>query len=113
MSIKFSDMFNSSEFNLNNPKVEEILNKTRDVAEQVGKKSAEHLELSRKKLECLDIKAKLMKQYEKFGRIHYNAFIGEEVEQEQIEALAAEISALNDKLDMLNIEIEEAKATVE
>lgn len=113
MSIRFSDVFNSSQFDMNNPKVEEFINKTRDVAETVGRKSAEHFELSKKKLECLDIKSKLSKLYEKFGKLQYSAFIGEEVDPEQIAQLADEIALQKEKLDFIYVEINEAKANME
>lgn len=111
MSIKFGDFFNSSDFNINNPKFEEFINKTKDVAETVGKKSAERLDISRKKLELLDIKAKLSKTYEKFGRLQYKAFIGEDVAAEKIEEMVTEISQLNDKIDVLSFDIECATAS--
>ena len=47
MTIKFSDIFSS----VDDKRIEEVFNKTRDVAEVVGKKSAERIELSRKKVE--------------------------------------------------------------
>lgn len=109
MSINFNDVFNSSQLNINNPKLEELLNKTKDVAEAVGKKSAEHLEISRLRLEALDTKTKLAKAYERFGKLKYNELIGEEIEESQLDTLAADISSLKDKLDMLNIQIEESK----
>lgn len=111
MSIKFGDIFNSSDFNINNPKFEEFFNKTKDVAETVGKKSAERLDISRKKLELLDIKAKLSKTYEKFGRLQYKSFIGEEVDTEKLEEMVTEISQLNDKIDALSFDIECATAS--
>lgn len=37
MAIKFGDLFASNDI-INNPKLEEFLNKTRDVAETFGKK---------------------------------------------------------------------------
>lgn len=111
MSIKFGDIFNTSDFNINNPKFEEFLNKTKDVAETVGKKSAERLDISRKKLELLDIKAKLSKTYEKFGRLQYKSFIGEEVDAEKLEEMVTEISQLNDKVDILSFDIECATAS--
>ena len=55
MSNIFSDFFTTR----NNPKLDEMLAKTRDMAETVSKKSAEHLELSRKRVELLDTKSKL------------------------------------------------------
>ena len=108
MAFKFGD----TEFNINNPKLEEMLNKTRGVAESLGKRSAEGIELSKKKIEALDAKAKLSKLYEKFGELQYKGFIGEEMDDSQLAGMAAEISAVKDRLDLLNEEVEELKATL-
>ncbi len=108
MAFKFGD----TEFNINNPKLEEMLNKTRGVAESLGKRSAEGIELSKKKIETLDAKAKLSKLYEKFGELQYKGFIGEEIDDSQLAGMAAEISAVKDRLDLLNEEVEELKATL-
>ena len=54
MAIKLSDLFGSMDEAFNNPKLEEMFNKTKDVAENMSKKSAE----------ILDAKAKLAKLYE-------------------------------------------------
>lgn len=110
MALKFSDIFNTSDININNPKIEEMLNKTKDVAEMVGKKSAEHIEISRKKIECIDAKAKLAKAYEKYGQLQYNAVCGEDVELSEIESVALRITELKEKIDFLNSEIEAAKS---
>ena len=69
MSIKLSELFGSMDEAFNNQKLEEMFNKTKDVAENMSKKSAERLEISRKKVELLDAKAKLSKLYEKFGKL--------------------------------------------
>lgn len=106
MAFKFGD----TEFNINNPKLEEMLSKTRGVAESLGKRSAEGIELSKKKLEAIDAKNKLGKLYEKFGELQYKGFIGEEVDDAQLAGIAAEISAVKDRLDLLNDEVEELKA---
>ena len=71
MAIKLSELFGSMDEAFNNPKLEEMFNKTKDVAENMSKKSAERLEISRKKVELLDAKAKLSKFYEKFGKLQY------------------------------------------
>lgn len=108
MAFKFGD----TEININNPKFEEMLNKTRGVAESLGKRSAEGIELSKKKIEALDAKAKLARLYEKFGQLQYNSYIGEEVDDSQIAGIAAEISATKDKLDLLNEEVEALKVKI-
>lgn len=110
MSIKFGDIFGTNEININNPKLEEVLNKTKDVAETVGKKSAEYLDVSRKRIECLDAKTKLSKLYEKFGEMQYNSFIGETVDQAELENTANSIAQLKEKIELYTVEIEEAKA---
>lgn len=51
MAIKLSDLFGSMDEAFNNPKLEEMFNKTKDVAENMSKKSAERLEISRKKVD--------------------------------------------------------------
>ena len=107
MAFKFGD----TEININNPKLEEMLNKTRGVAESLGKRSAEGIELSKKKIEALDAKAKLVKLYEKFGELQYNGYIGEEIDNSQLAGIAAEISAVKDKLDLLNDEVEQLKVS--
>lgn len=38
MAIKFSDIFNANDINMNNQKLEEVLSKTKTVAETFGKK---------------------------------------------------------------------------
>ena len=44
MSIKLSELFGSMDEAFNNQKLEEMFNKTKDVAENMSKKSAERLE---------------------------------------------------------------------
>lgn len=109
MAIKFGDLF-GGDININNPKLEEVFNKTKDMAESFGKKSAEHLELSRKRVEYLDAKTKLSKLFEKYGELQYNAFIGDAVDQSELGDIANRIAALKEKIEFLSIEIEESKA---
>ena len=87
MAIKLSDLFGSMDEAFNNPKLEEMFNKTKDVAENMSKKSAERLEISRKKVELLDAKAKLAKLYEKFGKLNYAKYIGDEISEDEIKRL--------------------------
>lgn len=110
MAIKFSDIFNSNDININNAKLEEVLNKTKDMAEIVGKKSAEHLEISKKKFECIDAKAKLSKLFEKYGELQYNICVGEDVDLDELDSMVLRITELKEKISALNIEIETAKA---
>lgn len=110
MPIKLGDIFGNNDMNINNPKLEEVFNKTIDMAESFGKKSAEHLEISRKRIECLDAKTKLSKLFEKYGELQYNLFIGDEVDVNELEDIANRISLLKEKYSVLTAEIDEAKA---
>lgn len=109
MASKFSDIFNYPNSAINNQKIEEVIEKTKDAAENFGKKSVERLEVSRKMVECLDAKAKLNKLYEKFGEIQYSAYIGETVSEDEIHDIADRIAELKDKVSVLDGEIEVAK----
>ncbi len=110
MAIKLSELFGSMDEAFNNPKLEEMFNKTKDVAENMSKKSAERLEISRKKVELLDAKAKLAKLYEKFGKLNYAKYIGDEVSDEEITDCANAIADTKEKVELYSAEIERAKA---
>lgn len=78
MAKKFGDLFGNmddvfSGAKISNFDLDDMLSRTRTFTEEVSKKSAEALELSRKKVECLDIKAKLSKAYERYGRLAYES----------------------------------------
>lgn len=109
MAIKLSDIFSANDINMNNQKIEEMLNKTRSVAESLGKRSAEHLEVSRKKVEILDAKTKLAKLYEKFGEIQYNSAMGVEPEIDEVENIISRITQYREKIADLSEEVERAK----
>lgn len=110
MSIKLSELFGSMDEAFNNQKLEEMFNKTKDVAENMSKKSAERLEISRKKVELLDAKAKLSKLYEKFGKLQYSKYIGEEVGDEEITDCANAIADNKEKIQLYTAEIEKGKS---
>lgn len=115
MAIKLSDLFGSMDEAFNNPKLEEMFNKTKDVAENMSKKTAERLEISRKKVELLDAKAKLAKLYEKFGKLNYAKYIGDEISEDDISEddikdCANAIADNKEKIELYTVEIEKAKA---
>ena len=89
---------------------EEVLTKTKSYAEKASKKSAERLEISRKKIELLDSKTKLTKAYEHYGRLQYSAYTGELVDEEAVEAALQEIQLQKTRADLLDKEIEELRA---
>ncbi|MCM1115166.1 MAG: hypothetical protein NC397_06675 [Clostridium sp.] len=110
MGMRFSDVFNTSDFNINNPKLEEMLNKTKGVAETFGKKSVEHWEISRKRVEFLDTKAKLSKLYEAYGKNQYKMLNGAAVDEAELQTQVDEIGRLEEKKAVLTDEIDLAKA---
>lgn len=110
MPIKFSDLFSSGQDPFNNEKLEDVFNKTRDVAESMGKKSAERIELSRKKVELLDVKAKIARLYERYGKLQYGIRIGDEISSEVLADIENQIGVLREKIEIYTRDIEEAKA---
>lgn len=103
-----SDIFTGVDRVLNSAKhgnFEEVLTKTKNYAEQATKKSAERIEISKKKIELLDAKSKLNKAYESFGKLQYEAYTGENVSEEEIQAKVQEIQLLTSKIDYLEAEI--------
>lgn len=110
MPIKFSDLFGSGQDSFNNEKLEEVLNKTRDVAETVGRKSAQRIEISRKMVELLDVKAKLSKLYERYGKLTYGMRIGDEIGEEVLTDMEKQIAQLREKVSVYTKDIDEAKA---
>lgn len=100
-----NDVFNSVDEAINNvrknPGFEDMLNKTK----QYAKKSAEAIEISRKKIELLDAKTKLSKAYEKFGKQQFAIYDGETVDEQELEATANEIIILKGQVEYLDQEI--------
>jgi hypothetical protein len=103
-----NDIFSGVDHVLNSAKhgnFEEVLTKTKNYAEQATKKSAERIEISKKKIELLDTKTKLNKAYEAFGKIQYDAYIGEEIEEDEIQAKLQEIQLFKSRAELLDAEI--------
>ncbi len=88
-----------------NVNLEDVLQKTRAYA----KKSAEAIEISRKRIEFIDAKAKLSKAYESFGKLQYNAHEGEEISLDEVEKLVDEITLLKNRMQFLEDEIDAFK----
>lgn len=96
--------------NAKNGSFEEVLAKTKIYAEKATKKSAERLEISRKKIELLDSKTKLSKAYEKFGKLEYSRREGEEISEDEYKSALAQIELQKTRADMLDKEIEDLRA---
>ena len=108
----FNDVINSVDEAINNAKkngsIDEVINKTKEYA----KKSAQAIEISRKRIELLDTKTKLAKAYEKYGKQQFALYEGEEVNQDEINVSCEEIVMLKSQSEFLEAEIEAFKDAV-
>ncbi|MDE6659160.1 MAG: hypothetical protein K2K01_03470, partial [Eubacterium sp.] len=96
-------------FNISN--FDELFSKTKIVAESLNKKGSQAFDISRKRLEYLDAKAKLSKLYEKYGKIQFDAFVGEDINESDLEMLTAQIITYREKLNDLKAQLDEANDT--
>lgn len=108
----FNDVLNSVDEAINNAKkngsIDEVLNKTKEYA----KKSAQAIEISRKRIELLDTKTKLAKAYEKFGKQQFTVYDGGEVDQDELNATCEEIIMLKSQSEFLEAEIDAFKDAI-
>ncbi len=108
----FNDVLNSVDEAINNAKkngsIDEVINKTKEYA----RKSAQAIEISRKRIELLDTKTKLAKAYEKYGKLQFAVYDGGEVSQDDLEATCEEIIMLKSQSEFLEAEIEAFKEAV-
>jgi len=91
---------------------DEAISKTKSFAERATKKSAERLEISRKKIELLDSKTKLAKAYERFGRLCYDQTHGVDIDAEAYTSCLAEIDLQRTRAELLDKEIRDLKAKI-
>lgn len=89
---------------------DELFNKTRVVAESLNKRGAKAIDLSRKRIEFLDVKTKLSKFYEKYGKIQFELSVGEEIDEAELEMLTAQIIAYREKYETLKAELDEGSS---
>lgn len=101
------DLFNK------NVNLDELFAKTKTVAEAVTKKSSERLDLSRKKVDLLNLKNKLSRAYEDYGKIQFSLYLGEEEVPENTQKVIVDITELKNKVENLEHEIEEAKQNLQ
>lgn len=108
----FNDVINFVDEAINNAKkngsIDEVINKTKEYA----KKSAQAIEISRKRIELLDTKTKLAKAYEKYGKQQFALYEGKEVNQDEINASCEEIVMLKSQSEFLEAEIEAFKEAI-
>lgn len=84
---------------------DEVINRTKSVAEVVGKKSAEAIEISKKKIEHIDFNNKLTKAYATMGKLQYEKLLGKEINESQIQFAVEEIEKYYSRVKTLEDEI--------
>ena len=104
--MNFNDVISSAK----QGNFDELLNKTKSYADKATKKSAQRLEVSRKKLELLDSKNKLSKAYESYGKLMYAKAQGEAVSDGDLKSAEASIELQKMRAEMLDDEISELKS---
>ena len=110
-----NDIFSGVDHVLNSAKhgnFEEVLTKTKNYAEQAKEKSAERIEISKKRIELLDSKTKLSKAYEKYGELQYAKCSGADIGDEVIQTAIQEIQLLKSRVEILEAEIEEMRKDI-
>lgn len=106
---KFENAFSGAKIS----NIEDVFAKAKTMSDSINKKSAKCLEISRKKVEYLDAKSKLAKSYEKFGSLNFEILLGNEVDEDEMEVLIAEITAYRERMSMLDKELDEAKSLLD
>lgn len=108
----FNDVISNFDEVLNNARqgsFDEVLTKSKMYAEKATKRSAQRLEISRKRIELLDTKTKLSRAYEKYGKLLYSAKEGNEFSDGELASREAEIELQKMRAEMLDKEIEELR----
>ncbi len=106
---KFENAFSGAKIS----NIEDVFARAKTMSDSINKKSAKRLEISRKKVEYLDAKSKLAKSYEKFGSLNFEILLGNEVDEDEMEVLIAEITAYRERMSLLDKELEEAKSLLD
>ncbi len=107
-----NDVISSVDDVLNSAKkgdFDELLAKTKAYAEIATKKSAEKIEISKKKIDLFDAKTKLAKAYEKFGMLQFSAYEGEDVDEDELDNCTEEIIYLKSRVEYFTEEIQALK----
>lgn len=86
---------------------EEVISKTRSMAEVVGKKSAEAIEISKRKIELVDCKNKLNKAYAALGKLEYESIYGKVPEEEAVAKAVEGIDETANRVKKLEKDLQE------
>lgn len=89
---------------------DDVINRTKSVAEVVGKKSAEAIEISKKKIELVDCNNKLNKAYAVLGKFQYENIRGIVASESQVQFAVDEIEKHYNRAKSLEEEIKNYQA---
>ena len=89
--------------------LDDIINKTRYVANDLGQKANDVVEVSRLRLSVVSLGSDIDKVYQKLGLMIYEMVKAGTANQELVNGCVAEVDALKAKLDEANQKIDELK----
>lgn len=91
--------------------LDDVISKTRSMAEVMGKKSAEAIEISKRKIELIDCKNKLDKAYAVLGKLEYESLYGKVLDEEAVSKAVEDIDQHATKMKKLEEELNQLQNT--
>lgn len=89
--------------------IDSLFNSARDVANDVGKKVNDVVEVSKLKLSAVSLGSDIDKAYQKLGLMAYEMFKSGAQNHELLSGCTAEIDALKEKYAAINLKLDEIK----
>lgn len=88
-----------------NPTLEEILNKAKQGADAVGRKTSDFVEITRLKMAANDVEKEIAETFEGLGRLVYDARKNGEDVEEMVAACIENVDDLQKEVDMIRDQI--------
>ncbi len=92
---------------------DELFSKTKTVAERLNKKGAQAFDMSRKDWIIWMPRRRYPSFMKKYGRIQFNVFAGEEIDENELDMLTAQIITYREKLAELKAQLDEVNDTTD
>lgn len=89
--------------------LDDIFNRARDVANDLGQKANDVVEISKLKLSIVSLGSDIDKVYQKLGLMVYEMVKSGSENRELIDGCVAEVDALKQKLDEVNARVDALK----
>ena len=93
-------------------KIDELLNKAKAVANAAGKKTGEMVEVSKLKLQVVQLNSDVEKVFKRIGELTYSHFRNNTDTNREIEDAMAEIDKMYQEIESLNIKINSAQQMI-